>query len=73
VVVVTTKVDREDGWNSYGQMMEVMQQPVYLLQEIMVERFGLQTVPAVVEGGERVLVVNEYALSGKKGETHAGG
>lgn len=73
VVVVTTKVDREDGWNSYGQMMELMQQPVYLLQEIMVERFGLQKVPAVVEGGDRVLVVNEYALSGKKGETHAGG
>lgn len=73
VVVVTTKVDREDGWTSYGQMMEVMQQPVYLLQEIMVERFGLQKVPAVVEGGDRVLIVNEYALSGKKGETHAGG
>lgn len=73
VVVVTTKVDREDGWRSYGEMMDLMQQPVYLLQEIMVERFGLQKVPAVVSAGDRVLVVNEYALSGKKGETNAGG
>jgi conjugal transfer pilus assembly protein TraW len=73
VVVVTTKVDREAGWQSYGKMMEVIQQPVYLLQEIMVERFGLQKVPAVVEGGNRVLVVNEFALSGKKGESNAGG
>ena len=73
VVVVTTKVDREAGWQSYGKMMEVIQQPVYLLQEIMVERFGLQKVPAVVEGGNRVLVVNEFALSGKKGDSNAGG
>lgn len=73
VMVVTTRVDRENGWTSYGEMMQVIQQPVYLLQEIMIERFGLQKVPAVIEGGNRVLVVNEYALSGKKGESNAGG
>jgi conjugal transfer pilus assembly protein TraW len=73
VMVVTTKVSREHGWDSYGEMVEAMQQPVYLLQEIMVERFGLEKVPAVIEGGDRVLVVSEYALSRTKGNANAGG
>jgi hypothetical protein len=36
---------------------------VYVLQPEMVERFQLEKVPATVEGGDRVLIVKEYAAS----------
>ena len=73
VMVVTTRVDRERGWESFTDMVRVVQQRVFLLQDVMIERFGLERVPAVVEGGDRVLIVNEYVLSGKKGDSTAGG
>lgn len=63
VTVVTTRINREDGWNHYTGMVVALDQPIYLIPAEMVERFRLERVPATVEGGDRVLIVREYAAN----------
>ena len=62
VTVVTTEIDPELGWKAYSDLLEGVGRMVYLLQPEMVDRFQLEKVPCTVEGGDRVLVVKEYAL-----------
>jgi conjugal transfer pilus assembly protein TraW len=63
VTVVTTRISRDDGWNHYTGMVVALDQPIYLIPAEMVERFRLERVPATVEGGNRVLIVREYAAN----------
>lgn len=63
VWVVTTRVDRERGWEQLGEQIEGIGRMVFLMMPGMIERFGLEAVPSTVEGDQRMLVVKEYALS----------
>lgn len=72
-MVIATELPREDGWKGLGDTINGVGRMVYLLQPEMIERFGLRAVPCTVEGGNRVLVVREYAREDfEKGVTHAG-
>lgn len=61
VIVATTEVDPEKGWAGYNDLIVSVGRMVYVLQPQMVERFQLEKVPSTVEGGDRVLIVKEYA------------
>lgn len=63
VVVVTTEVDPEKGWEGYNDLVVSIGRMVYVLPPEMVERFQLEKVPCTVEGGDRVLIVREYAAA----------
>ena len=62
VILLTTVVDTEAGWDSLNAMETVLQGPVYLLMPNVAERFHLRHAPATVSARDRHLVVQEYAL-----------
>lgn len=64
VILITTGVDREDGWRWLDNMETTLQGPVYLLQSDLVERFKLQHVPSVISANGNRLQVRELALGG---------
>jgi len=61
VIVATTEVDTDKGWAGYNDLIVSVGRMVYVLQPQMVERFQIEKVPCTVEGGDRVLIVKEYA------------
>lgn len=73
VIPVMSSIDPDKGWEVFDGLVTGLGRHVYLLQPEMVERFQLERVPSIVEGGDRVLIVREFALdkkpSGGAGET----
>ena len=64
VILLTTSVNSESGWDSLHGMERDLHGPVYLLQANLAERFQLHYVPATVSTRGNRLVVNEYSLEG---------
>lgn len=59
--LMTTTVDRADGWKDLERIQDALNSRVYLLQPGMVENLGLEFVPAVVEAVNGKLRVTEFA------------
>jgi conjugal transfer pilus assembly protein TraW len=69
ITVITTEIDTSgDGWKAFNDLTVEVGRVVYLLQPEMVERFGLEAVPATVTAGNRVLVVREFGPDELDGE-----
>lgn len=64
VVLITTTVDRSDGWSSMGGMETDLQGPVYLLQKDLAERLHLEFVPSVIRTQGNKLLVKELGVGG---------
>ena len=62
VILLTTVVDTEGGWESLSAMETAVQGPVYLLMPNVAERFHLRHAPSTVSARGRRLVVQEWAL-----------
>ena len=62
VILLTTVVDTEAGWDSLSAMETALQGPVYLLMPNVAERFHLRHAPSTVSAQGRHLVVQEWAL-----------
>ena len=62
VILLTTAVDTEAGWDSLRTKKTGLQGPVYLLMPNVAERFHLRHAPATVSAQGRHLVVREWAL-----------
>jgi conjugal transfer pilus assembly protein TraW len=72
--VIATDFPVEGGWNEYGRLVKDIGRHVYLLDKHVAERFKLEKVPSTIEGGNRVLIVREYARSEiSQGEGNARG
>jgi len=63
VRVIATDFPSEGGWKEYDSLIGDIGRMVYLLDENVAERFQLEKVPCTVEGGDRVLIVREFAKS----------
>ena len=66
VVVVTTEINPDKGWENFKDLVTRVGRMVYVLPPEMVERFQLEHVPCTVEGGDRVLIVREFALDAER-------
>lgn len=62
VILLTTTVDVERGWDSVHGMEQDLSGPVYLLQANLAERFQLRRVPSTVTSRGNRLVVTEFAV-----------
>ncbi|KAA0574593.1 hypothetical protein FZ983_27210 [Azospirillum sp. B21] len=59
--LITTAVERDDGFKDLVRIQDQLNSRVYLLQPGMVENLGLEFVPAVVEAVNGKLRVTEFA------------
>lgn len=70
ITVIATEIDTSaDSWKAFNDLTVAVGRVVYLLQPEMVDRFGLEAVPATVTAGHRVLVVREFGPDELDGET----
>lgn len=56
-VLITTRVDRSDGWQFMSDLEQGFLSPVYVLYEDLAKALGLKAIPSVVRGeGSRVFI-----------------
>jgi len=62
VMLIATRLPRDDGWEELKKLEESMQSPVYLLNTQLAQRFGLEYAPAKVyaDNDKKVFVVEEF-------------
>lgn len=71
--VIATRFSDEPNFKEYDALIGDVGRHVYLLEKFLAERLGIEKVPCTVEGGDRVLIVKEYAIDEiRQGEAHAG-
>lgn len=59
VIYLFSKMNTENGWQNYNQTTELMNAPIYKLNQTIVDRFKLQALPSIVEGSGENIVVRE--------------
>lgn len=62
VVYITTKLDKEQGWDAYKEITEQLQEPVYVLTPDIVERFALEYVPSVITADSTHFIIEELEV-----------
>lgn len=73
VRVIATEFPVEGGWQQYDRLILDVGRMVYLLEDHVRDRFQIEKVPALIEGGDRVLMVREFAREEIiKGSANAG-
>lgn len=62
VRIIATEFPMEKGgWEEYDRLILDVGRMVYLLEDHLKERFHIEKVPTLIEGGNRVLVVREFS------------
>jgi conjugal transfer pilus assembly protein TraW len=57
VIYMFTKMNTVKGWDHYNKITNLMNAPIYKLNQIIVDRFHIQALPSVIEGnGDGVLL-----------------
>ena len=59
VVYLFSKMDTVKGWEPYNQTQELMNAPIYKLNQAIVDRFQIHVLPSVVEGEGAAVKVRE--------------
>ncbi len=59
VTFIVTQLDREDGWDSYEKISDLLDEPVYLLTPDVLNRFELEYVPSVITSNGKVFQIEE--------------
>ena len=73
VRVIATEFRVEGGWEEYHRLIGDVGRMVYFLENHVKDRFQIEKVPTLIEGGDRVLVLREFARSEIiQGGGHAG-
>lgn len=62
VILLTTSVDTQRGWQHLSELEHTLSGAVYLLPEILIERFSLARIPATVASRGPHLVVTEIPV-----------
>lgn len=62
-IFIATQFDQDKGWDSYTEIIQKFDAPVYLLTSDVKERFQLQRTPSIVTADEekKVFIINELA------------
>jgi len=68
-VFIATQIDRAAGWDHLVEIQDLLDQPVYLLQSDVQQRFEIRRTPTVVTSTKTRFVVTEYAP--QKAPSHA--
>lgn len=58
---IVTQLDTTDGWESYSQITDLLDEPVTLLTPDVAGRFGIEYVPSVITSGGNVFHITELA------------
>ncbi|WP_295402600.1 TrbC family F-type conjugative pilus assembly protein [uncultured Thiocystis sp.] len=61
---LTTRLDRQAGWDGFRAVQATLGEPLYLLTPDVQTRFGIERVPAMVETRDRVFIVAEWPPEG---------
>ena len=67
VTLISTGLDRRDGWASLREVQNRLRGPVYLLPNDLAARLRIKRVPSVVEADGARLRIEEVAVAGRKG------
>lgn len=59
---IVTRLDREQGWDSYKRVTDAVDAPVYLLTPDVAESFALAATPSVITAQGKRFVVEEGLL-----------
>jgi conjugal transfer pilus assembly protein TraW len=62
VILLTTEIDRVNGWEDLSRLEQELSAPVYLLTRSLADRFRLQHVPSVIVGRGKNLDVTEVPV-----------
>lgn len=66
--VVATHIDPEGGWEAYQELKTKLQSHVFALQPIIVNRFQITALPAVVSTEGKLIKVQQFNLENVTGE-----
>lgn len=61
VTIIVTRLDKEDGWDSYEEISDLLDEPVHLLTPDVRDRFELEYVPSVITAEGKIFKVEELA------------
>jgi conjugal transfer pilus assembly protein TraW len=64
VILLTTDIDADHGWEHLGKLENTLSGTVYLLPQSLVDRFHLQAVPSTIVSQGRQLLVTELDPGG---------
>jgi conjugal transfer pilus assembly protein TraW len=59
VILLTTAIDADHGWDHLGELESALSGTVYLLPQSLVDQFHLQAVPSTIVSQGRLLLVTE--------------
>ena len=62
VTLIATRLDAELGWDSYKQVTEEFDAPVFLLTPDIISRFGLEHTPSIVTAKNKKFMVREIGV-----------
>lgn len=63
VKLITTRINRGDGWKHLQEVEDSLKHPVYLLQQDFADRFHLTVVPSIVVSDGENWILSEYSKS----------
>ncbi|WP_105169427.1 TrbC family F-type conjugative pilus assembly protein [Pseudoalteromonas sp. T1lg23B] len=58
LLLLTTKIDKDKGWEAWSELLRTFEQNVYLLNEQVIKRFAIKAVPSVVTQQRALLKVD---------------
>lgn len=61
ITYIATALDKEKGWDSYKEVTDRFDSPVYLLTPDLIARFQLERTPSVITARGKMFVVHELA------------
>lgn len=62
VSIIVTEIDRLNGWQSYSEISEYLDEHIFTLTPDVLHRFELAVVPSVITASDKRFFVEEYAL-----------
>jgi conjugal transfer pilus assembly protein TraW len=60
VVYLFSKMGYESGWDHYNRTQEIMNAPIYKLNQTIVDRFQVRVLPSLIEGEGVTVKVTEF-------------
>jgi conjugal transfer pilus assembly protein TraW len=64
ITYIATRFDRDKGWDSYKEITDHFDTPVYLLTPDLVSRFELEVTPSIITAKDKKFIVRELAVEG---------
>lgn len=61
VTIIVTRLDKDDGWDSYEEISDLLDEPIYLLTPDLRDRFELEYVPSVITAKGKMFKIEELA------------